>query len=153
MEFYMAKKKIEDVTEQLTSQIVMDYTMEIATAYLSNNEVDQNELPELLKSIFQSVALVLKDSNSVCTRPAQKPAVPVEESVHDNYIICLEDGKKLQMLKRHLMTAYGLTVEQYKERWGLSASYPVVAPSYSRRRTEIAKTNGLGNARKKKKAA
>ena len=149
----MAKKKIEDVTEQLTSQIVMDYTMEIATAYLSNNEVDQNELPELLKSIFQSVALVLKDSNSVCTRPAQKPAVPVEESVHDNYIICLEDGKKLQMLKRHLMTAYGLTVEQYKERWGLSASYPVVAPSYSRRRTEIAKTNGLGNARKKKKAA
>ena len=149
----MAKKKIEDATEQLTSQIVMDYTMEIATAYLSNNEVDQNELPELLKSIFQSVALVLKDSNSVCTRPAQKPAVPVEESVHDNYIICLEDGKKLQMLKRHLMTAYGLTVEQYKERWGLSASYPVVAPSYSRRRTEIAKTNGLGNARKKKKAA
>lgn len=149
----MAKKKIEDVTEQLTSQIVMDYTMEIATAYLSNNEVDQNELPELLKSIFQSVALVLKDSNSVCTRPAQKPAVPVEESVHDNYIICLEDGKKLQMLKRHLMTAYGLTVEQYKERWGLSPSYPVVAPSYSRRRTEIAKTNGLGNARKKKKAA
>lgn len=149
----MAKKKSENLTEQLTSQIVMDYTVEIATAYLSSNEVSQDDVPELLKSVFQSVANVLRDSNSLCSRPMQEPAVPIAESVHDNYIICLEDGKKLQMLKRHLMTAYGLTIEQYKERWGLSANYPVVAPNYSKRRTEIAKTNGLGNARKKRRAA
>ena len=149
----MAKKPNERFAEQLTCQVVMDYTVDIAIAYLQNNEVSQNALPELLKNIFQAVAVILQDSNSFCNRPVQAPAVPIEESVHDNYIICLEDGKKLQMLKRHLMTAYGLTVDQYKERWGLSANYPVVAPSYSRRRTEIAKTNGLGNTRKKQKAA
>lgn len=149
----MVKKKVEDFTEQLTSQIVMDYTVEIATAYLSSNEISQDEIPGLLKSTFQSVANILKNSSNLCARPTQNPAVPIEKSVHSDYIICLEDGKKLQMLKRHLMTAYGLTLEQYKERWGLPQDYPVVAPNYSKKRTEIAKTNGLGNARKKKRAA
>lgn len=72
------------------------------------------------------------------------PAVPVEESVRDDYIICLEDGKKLHMLKRHLKTMYNMTIKQYKERWNLPADYPVVSPSYARRRSHIAKTTGLG---------
>lgn len=85
------------------------------------------------------------------TNPNLVPAVPIEESVKDDYIVCLEDGKHLQMLKRHLKTVYNMTLAQYKERWGLSSDYPVVAPSYARRRSDIAKVTGLGNGRRSKR--
>ena len=80
------------------------------------------------------------------------PAVPIEESVHNEYVVCLEDGKKLQMLKRHLKTVYNMTVDQYKERWGLPMDYPVVAPDYAKRRSAIAKNTGLGMTGRRKRS-
>ena len=134
----------------LTAQDVMEYTAEIVSAYVSNHEASQDEISDVLKKVFQTVASILRDSNNLRNKPAQTPAVPIEESVHDDYIICLEDGKRLQMLKRHLNTEYNLTLDQYKERWGLPSDYPVVAPNYSKKRAAIAKTAGLGNTGRKK---
>ena len=134
----------------LTAQDVMEYAAEIVSAYVSNHEVSQDEISDVLKKVFQTVASILRDSNNLRNKPAQTPAVPIEESVHDDYIICLEDGKRLQMLKRHLNTEYNLTLDQYKERWGLPSDYPVVAPNYSKKRAAIAKTAGLGNTGRKK---
>jgi predicted transcriptional regulator len=92
-----------------------------------------------------------RNPNSLKNRSPIVPAVPIEDSVTDEYIICLEDGKKLQMLKRHLNTVYNMSLDQYKERWGLPVDYPVVSPNYARRRSQIAKNTGLGvNGRRKK---
>ena len=138
------------MSENFTSQEVMDYTTRVASAYLSKNEVSIDELSTTLKKIFGAVAEISRDASNLKHRPALTPAVAVEDSIHEDYIICLEDGKKLQMLKRHLNTVYNMTIEQYKERWGLPADYPVVSPSYAKRRSDIAKTTGLGsNGRRK----
>ncbi len=143
------------MSENLNPQEVMAYVTEIASAYLSLNEVQSEELPEVIKKIFSGVVDVMREATSLKNRPALTPAVPVEESVHDDYIVCLEDGKKLQMLKRHLSTVYNMTVEQYRERWALPPDYPAVSPNYAKRRSEIAKTTGLGSSggRKKLKVA
>ena len=138
------------MSESLTPQEVMAYTTEIASAYLASNEVPSEDLPEVLKKIFLSVVDIMRDANNMKHRPALTPAVPVEDSIHDDYIVCLEDGKKLQMLKRHLSTVYNMTVEQYRERWGLPADYPVVSPNYAKRRSDIAKTTGLGSTGRRK---
>ena len=138
------------MSENFTSQEVMDYTTRVASAYLSKNEVSIDELSTTLKKIFGAVAEISRDASNLKHRPALTPAVAVEDSIHEDYIICLEDGKKLQMLKRHLNTVYNMTIEQYKERWGLPADYPVVSPSYAKRRSDIARTTGLGsNGRRK----
>ena len=138
------------MSENLTAQEVMAYTTEIASAYFANNEVSIEMLQDVLKKIFLSVVDITRDANNMKHRPALTPAVPVEESIHEDYIVCLEDGKKLQMLKRHLSTVYNMTVEQYRERWALPADYPVVSPSYAKRRSDIAKTTGLGSTGRKK---
>lgn len=138
------------MSENLTPQEIMAYTTEIVSSYLSSNEVSTDQLPEVLKKIFSTVVDIMRDANNMKHRPALSPAVPVDESVHEDYIICLEDGKKLQMLKRHLSTVYGMSVEQYRERWGLPTDYPVVSPNYARRRSDIAKTTGLGSTGRRK---
>ena len=138
------------MSENLTAQEIMAYVTELASSYFASNEVSPEELPELIRKIFLSVVDVTREANNLKHRPALTPAVPVEESIHDDYIICLEDGKKLQMLKRHLSTVYNMTVEQYRERWGLPADYPVVSPNYAKRRSDIAKTTGLGSTGRKK---
>jgi predicted transcriptional regulator len=129
---------------------MLAYTVEMASAYFAGNDVPVEAIQDVLKKIFLSIADIAKDANNMKHRPALTPAVPVEDSVHEDYIICLEDGKKLQMLKRHLSTVYGMSVEQYKERWGLPQDYPVVSPSYAKRRSNIAKTTGLGSTGRKK---
>lgn len=134
----------------LTSHEVMSYTTDISSAYLANNEVSPDDIAAILKKIFLAVIDLSRDAHNIKHRPALTPAVPVEESIHDDYIVCLEDGKKLQMLKRHLNTVYGISIEEYKERWGLSADYPVVSPNYAKRRSDIAKTTGLGSAGRRK---
>lgn len=138
------------MSENFTSQEIMEYTTAVASAYLSKNEVSIEELSVTLKKIFGAVAEISRDASNLKHRPALTPAVAIEDSIHEDYIICLEDGKKLQMLKRHLNTVYGMTLEQYKERWGLPADYPVVSPSYARRRSDIAKTTGLGSTGRRK---
>jgi len=138
------------MSENLTAQEILAYTTEIISAYLANNEVSVENIPEVTKKAFSAIADITREAYNLRHRPALTPAVPVEESIHDDYIICLEDGKKLQMLKRHLSTVYNMTLEQYKERWGLPVDYPVVSPNYAKRRSDIAKTTGLGSTGRKK---
>ena len=140
--------------ESLMVQDFMKQVVDLTAAYMATNKVTVEEVDVLLKKFTAVLMEILKDvGESVNSNPGRSPAVSIEDSVHDDYLVCLEDGKKLQMLKRHLKTVYNMTVEQYKERWGLSADYPVVAPSYTKRRSNIAKTTGLGSSGKKKSRA
>ena len=116
-------------------------TTEIISSHVSNNSTGQENLPDLIQSVFDKLAALASDEPA----PTElTPAVPIKKSVTDDYIVCLEDGKKLKMLKRHLMTAYGMTPEEYRARWGLKADYPMVAPNYTAKRQELAKKIGLG---------
>ena len=121
---------------------VLEYATRIVSAHISNNSVQASELPALIQQVYASLTTL----GSVPAQAAERrePAVPVKKSVFLDYIICLEDGKKLKMLKRHLMTSYDLTPDAYRERWGLPSSYPMVAPSYAERRSALAKSIGLG---------
>lgn len=127
--------------EQQPDPNILELTAEIVSAHVSNNSVPVSELPSLIQEVFRTLSTVGKS-----TAPAEKPqpAVPIKKSVHPDYIICLEDGKKLKMLKRHLKTAYNMTPEQYRERWGLPPDYPMVAPNYAKHRSTLAKKIGLG---------
>jgi predicted transcriptional regulator len=138
------------MSENLTPQEIMEHTVELASAFLASNKTDAEELPEVLKKIFFAVIDIVREAHNVKNKSTLTPFVPIEESVHDDYIVCLEDGKRLQMLKRHLNTVYSMTVEQYKEKWDLPLDYPVVSPSYARRRSDIAKTTGLGSTGRKR---
>ena len=131
------------MTEKTNHIELLELTAEIVAAHVGNNNVAQADLPQLIQNVYRSLAEVGTATASVeAERP--RPAVPVKRSIFPDYIICLEDGKKLKMLKRHLKTAYGMTPEEYRERWGLSADYPMVAPNYAERRSELAKKIGLG---------
>ena len=116
-------------------------TTEIVSAHVANNSVDRGGLTSLIQSVFDMLSALASDEPA----PAElTPAVPIKKSVTDEYIICLEDGKRLKMLKRHLMTSYGMTPEEYRAKWGLKADYPMVAPNYALKRQELAKKIGLG---------
>lgn len=120
---------------------VLGLTAQIVSAHVSNNTVAPEALPALIQDVYRTLAGVGKDAQPPA-RP--QPAVPVKRSVFADYIVCLEDGKKLKMLKRHLKAAYGMTPEQYRERWGLAPDYPIVAPNYAHHRSSLAKKIGLG---------
>lgn len=122
---------------------LLEMTTEIVTAYVSNNLVEAGNLPETIKSVYQSLASITPSSMSQEQAPL-RPAVPVEDSIQDDYIICLEDGKQLKMLKRHLRSTYNLSPEEYRAKWGLTPDYPMVAPSYAKQRSKYAKQIGLG---------
>jgi predicted transcriptional regulator len=124
------------------SSDLLALTTEIVAAHVSNNNVSVGDLPQLINQVYNSLASI----GSVPAAPAERPqpAVPIKKSVHPDFIICLEDGKKLKMLKRHLKTAYNMSPEAYRERWGLTADYPMVAPNYARQRSRLAKEIGLG---------
>ncbi len=124
-------------------------TSDIVAAHASNNAVPSSELSGLIEAVFGTLS-------SLSSEPAEpvvelKPAVPIKKSVTDDYLICLDDGKKLKMLKRHLKTAYDMTPEDYRAKWGLGHDYPMVAPNYAKKRQELAKKIGLGRKPKKKK--
>lgn len=118
-------------------------TTEIVSAYLSKNSVAATEIPSVIEQVFKTLSTVDADSH-IATPDRPQPAVPIKRSVTPDYIICLEDGKKLKMLKRHLKTAYNMSPEEYRERWGLPADYPMVAPNYAKQRSKLAKDIGLG---------
>lgn len=120
---------------------VLGWTAQIVSAHVSHNTVAPEALPALIQDVFRTLSNVGAQPE-VVEKP--QPAVPVKKSVFGDYIICLEDGKKLKMLKRHLKTAYNLEPEQYRERWGLPPDYPMVAPNYARQRSSLAKKIGLG---------
>lgn len=123
-------------------------TTEIVSAHLSNNTVPAPEIPALIERIYKTLSGLGSDTPATTTNTDRpQPAVPIRKSVMPDYIICLEDGKKLKMLKRHLKTAYSMTPEQYRERWGLPIDYPMVAPNYAKTRSRLAKDIGLGTGR------
>jgi predicted transcriptional regulator len=140
------------MTERNENLELMAMVAEVVAAYVSNNEISTDELPAFMRQVQNSLCSVSsKQSYMLTTRT--EPAVPVEDSVQPEYIVCLEDGKRMKMLKRHLRTSYNMTPEQYRERWNLPASYPMVAPNYAKRRQNIAKSIGLGTHRKGSKKA
>jgi len=121
---------------------LLTLTTEIVAAHVSNNNVAVSDLPTLINQIYNSLANIGTAPAAPAARP--QPAISVKKSVQPDYIVCLEDGKKLKMLKRHLKTAYNLTPDAYRERWGLAPDYPMVAPNYARQRSRLAKEIGLG---------
>ena len=120
---------------------VLGLTAQIVSAHVSNNPIGADALPALIQDVYRTLAGVGKEQ---VLPDKQQPAVPVKKSVFADYIICLEDGKKLKMLKRHLKTSYNMTPEQYREKWQLPPDYPMVAPSYAKHRSSLAKKIGLG---------
>lgn len=140
----------KEMVEKSQNSDVLDLTSNIVSAYLGNHNVERNDIPTLIKDVYQELLSVEKHA----PRANLKPAVPIEESVTEDHIICLEDGKKLKMIKRHLRAMYGMSVEEYRQRWDLPADYPSVAPNYAKKRSDLAKVIGLGvNGRQRKKAS
>jgi predicted transcriptional regulator len=129
------------MTDLTQSVDVLGLTAQIVSAHVSNNSVTPDALPALIQDVYRTLSGIGREP--VATDKPQ-PAVPVKKSVFADHIICLEDGKKLKMLKRHLKTAYNMSPEQYRERWGLPPDYPMVAPSYAKHRSSLAKKIGLG---------
>ncbi len=135
----------EKVLEDLKTDEIMSMTTSIVSSFVANNPVPSDSLSDLIVSVHKTVSsLCAPEPEQAQERP--KPAVPISRSITDDHIICLEDGKKLKMLKRYLRSHYGLTPEEYRKRWGLPADYPMVAPSYTKKRSEFAKQIGLGKA-------
>ena len=120
---------------------VLGLTAKIVAAHVTHNPVATEGLPSLIQDVYRALATVGREAP---TPDKPQPAVPIRKSVFPDYIVCLEDGKKLKMLKRHLKTAYGLSPDQYRERWGLGSEYPMVAPNYASHRSRLAKKIGLG---------
>lgn len=134
----------DNVVEQ--DGVLIELTADIVSAYVSNNSIVASELPEIIQNVH--VALKQVTSSAVELEKEQpKPAVSIRRSITDDYLICLEDGKKFKSLKRHLRTHYDLSPEEYRERWRLPVDYPMVAPNYARARSELAKQMGLGRKR------
>lgn len=132
------------------SRDLLALTTEIVAAHVSNNTVSLGDLPQLINQIYNSLANIGSVPATPAARP--QPAVSVKKSVQPDYIVCLEDGKKLKMLKRHLKTAYNMSPESYRERWGLPPDYPMVAPNYARQRSRLAKEIGLGTRARRARA-
>jgi len=129
------------MVEVTANSDVLGLTAQIVSAHVSNNSVAPDALPNLIQEVYRTLAGVGKEP---VVPDKQQPAVPVKKSVFPDHIICLEDGKKLKMLKRHLKTSYNMTPEQYREKWQLPPDYPMVAPNYARHRSSLAKKIGLG---------
>ena len=123
---------------------LLQKTTQIVAAYVSKNSVQVSDLPALISSVYQSLATLGQPQATAETPADLKPAVPVKKSVTPDYIVCLEDGKKLKMLKRHLKSSYGLSPGEYRAKWGLPTDYPMVAPNYAKARSEMAVKIGLG---------
>ena len=133
------------MTEKTPDSDLLRLTARIVSAHIANNSVEAERLPLFIRDVYKTLSHIGAEPAA----PAEKaqPAVPVRKSVFPDYIICLEDGKRLKMLKRHLATSFNMTPEQYREKWGLDASYPMVAPNYAEKRSSLAKQIGLGTRR------
>ena len=131
------------MSEPMTKTELLTLTADIVSAHVSNNTVAVTELPELIRLVY---ATLNSQGSEEKVEPVEKPvpSVPIKKSVTPDYIVCLEDGKKLKMLKRHLKTRYNMSPDEYRKKWGLADDYPMVAPSYAQQRSSLAKKIGLG---------
>jgi len=123
---------------------ITSLTMMIVAAYVSHHQLPVSELPRLIQSVRDSLSKLTAPADEPTPKEELRPAVPIKKSVTADYIICLEDGKKLKMLKRHLMSSYGMTPDEYRAKWNLPADYPMVAPNYAKARSDLAVKLGLG---------
>jgi len=124
-------------------QDLLELTTEIVSAFVGKNMLPADQLPELIRGVHHSLSSV-ETMGLDAPQERPKPAVPIKKSVQPDFIVCLEDGRKLKMLKRHIKTVYDLTPEEYRQKWGLAPDYPMVAPEYAIRRSKLAKKIGLG---------
>ena len=136
------------MSERPSQAELLELTTEIVSAHATNNSISTGELTQLIKDVYVTLANVGVEPVAV-EKP--RPAVSPKKSIFPDYIVCLEDGKKLKMLKRHLNTSYNMTPDEYRERWGLAADYPMVAPNYAKHRSALAKKIGLGTKPRRKK--
>ena len=134
----------DDNLPSIEKEDLLQMTTDIVASYLSHNPVPADSVPDLIRSVHATMSDVAGTAEQPETK--QKPAVAVSKSVHDDYIVCLEDGKKLKMLKRYLRSQYNLSPDEYRRKWNLPSDYPMVAPAYSRKRSHFAKDIGLGRA-------
>lgn len=134
-----------DMTDELRTQadntILIELASDIVAAYVCNNTVQTTDLPDLIRNVHNSLQAL---SGGKKPKTRQKPAISVRKSITDEHLVCLEDGKKFKSLKRHLRSRYNLSPDEYRQKWGLPADYPMVAPSYARQRSALAKKMGLG---------
>lgn len=130
-----------------SEDMLLTLTADIVAAHVSNNSVAVNDLPNLIQNVHAALSGI--SGSATAPEPKPEPKVSIRSSVKPDYIVCLEDGKKLKMLKRHLMTHYNMTPDQYRQKWGLSADYPMVAPNYAEQRRTLAKSIGLGTKRRR----
>ena len=135
------------VDNDSSEDMLLTLTADIVAAHVSNNSVAVNDLPTLIQNVHAALNGI--SGKASAPEPKPEPKVPIRSSVKPDYIVCLEDGKRLKMLKRHLMTHYNLTPDQYRQKWGLAADYPMVAPNYAEQRRKLAKSIGLGTKRRK----
>ncbi len=137
------------MSEDMDGSNFIELAADIVSAYVSNNSVSVGELPSLIGEVH---AALMRVSTGVAETPAEapKPAIAIRKSITPDHIVCLEDGKKFKSLKRHLRTQYDLSPEEYREKWGLPADYPMVAPNYAQARSDLAKQMGLGQQRRKR---
>src|SRR5262245_40230593 len=127
---------------------IIELTANIVSAYVSNNQVGRDDIPAMIADVHEALSKATQRGSST-ERDDLKPAVPLKKSIHPDYLICLEDGKKFKSLKRHLRTHYNLSPEEYREKWGLDRDYPMVAPNYAAARSHLAKQMGLGTRKEK----
>ena len=132
-------------------ETLITLTADIVSAHVSNNSVAVSDLPLLIGNVHGALAGLGGQADAPAARP--EPAVSIRSSIKPDYVVCLEDGKKLKMLKRHLMTHYSMTPDEYRKKWGLNADYPMVAPNYAEQRRALAKSIGLGTKRRKTRGA
>ncbi len=128
------------MTDDKPTAELLEHTTKIVGAHVSNNAMPAADLPGLIATVHETLAKL--GTEEAAAKP--KPAVSIKQSVKPEYIVCLDDGKKLKMLKRHLRTAYNMTPDDYRKRWGLPSDYPMVAPNYAKQRSKLAKKIGLG---------
>ncbi len=136
----------EETQKKVGQEDVLRMTTEVVAAYVGNNELPASQISEVIGAVHKSLSGLQAGAGETRAEPA-KPAVPIRRSVTPDYIVCLEDGKKLKMLKRHIRTTYNLTPDEYRAKWGLASDYPMVAPNYAKQRSELAKKIGLGRKR------
>jgi predicted transcriptional regulator len=134
--------------DEVDKSSLVTLTASIVSAYVSKNSVGREDIPAMIADVHEALSKASQRAGNA-EREELKPAVPPKKSVHDDYIICLEDGKKFKSLKRHLRTHYNLSPEEYREKWGLAHDYPMVAPRYAAARSELAKQMGLGTRKEK----
>ena len=145
----MKKTTAAELDNQGNDDTLLTLTADIVAAHVSNNNIAVNDLPQLIQNVHGALALLSGAGSAAEAKP--EPKVPIRSSVKPDFIVCLEDGKKLKMLKRHLMTHFQMTPDQYRRKWGLAANYPMVAPNYAERRRALAKSIGLGTKPRKAK--